>query len=71
MVGAIRPALGGIDAGLARLDKAADRIARDGASGDLAGNLVDLMRARQEVRTNLAVVRTADETIGTLLDEFA
>jgi hypothetical protein len=71
MVGAISHALGGIDAGLARLDKAADRIARDGASGDLAGNLVDLMRARQEVRTNLAVVRTADETIGTLLDEFA
>jgi hypothetical protein len=71
MVGAIHHGLFGIDRGLDRLDRAAHRIARDGADGDLAGALVDLTRARHEVRANLAAIRTADETIGTLLDELA
>ena len=71
MVGAIDQGLMGIDAGFSRLDKAAGRIARDGADGDLAGNFVDLMKARQQVRASVAVIRTADETIGTLLDVLA
>lgn len=71
MIGAIDAGLRGIDAGFERLDKAAARIARDGASGDLAGDTVELLRARQEVRASAAVIRTADETIGTLLDVLA
>ena len=71
MVGAIDQGLKGIDAGFDRLDKAAGRIARVGASGDLAGNVVDLLRARQEVRAGTAVMRVADETIGSLLDVLA
>jgi hypothetical protein len=68
---AISHGLTAIDTGLDRLDRAAGRIARDGASGDLPGNLVDLLRARHEVRTGVAVIRTANETIGTLLDVLA
>ena len=71
MIDAIDQGLTGLNAGFDRLDKAAGRIARDGAGGDLSGNLVDLMRARQDVRANVAVIRTADETIGSLLDVFA
>jgi len=71
MMGPIDQGLSGIDSGFDRLDKAAGRIARDGAGGDLAGNVVDLMRARQDVGANVAVVRTADEMMGSLLDIFA
>jgi flagellar hook protein FlgE len=53
------------------LDKAAARVARDGAEGDLAANMIDLMKARHQVRASVAVIRTADETIGTLLDVLA
>lgn len=61
-------ALAGIDSGFRQLDRAAERIARDGAGGDLVQNLVDLQTAQHTVRANLATVRTLDETIGTLLD---
>ena len=71
MVGAIDQGLSGIAAGFERLDKAAARVARDGAEGDLAGNMIDLMKARHQVRASVAVIRTADETIGTLLDVLA
>jgi hypothetical protein len=67
-VDAISQSLAGVNAGFARLDRAAGRIARDGGEGDLAGNVVDLLRARQDVRANVAVVRAADEMIGSLLD---
>jgi flagellar basal body rod protein FlgC len=33
--------------------------------------MVDMLKARQEVRANVAVVRTAGEMIGTLLDVLA
>jgi hypothetical protein len=71
MLGAMDQAVQGMRAGFDRLDRAADRIARHGAEGDLAGDMVDLMRARQEVKTNAAVIRTADDTIGTLIDLLA
>jgi hypothetical protein len=61
----------GIRAGFDRLDRAAAHIARDGDSADLAENMVDLLRARHEVRANVAVAKTADELVGTLLDVFA
>ena len=68
MLRAMDQALQGMQAGFDRLDKAAGRIARNGAEGDLAGDMVDLLRARHEVRANATVIRTADDTIGTLLD---
>ena len=39
--------------------------------GDLPGNVVALVQASQDVRANLAVLRTADDMIGNLLDLFA
>jgi len=71
MVGAIDQGMRGIDNGFDRLGKAAGRIARDGVGGDLTGNLVDLMRARQDVRAGVAVIRTADEAMQSLIDAFA
>ena len=71
MVSAIRQAAQGLDAGFDRLSQAARRIAKNGAGDDLAGNMVDILKARQEVRANVAVVRTADEMIGALLDVLA
>jgi len=71
MLNTIDTARGGINAGLGRLDQAAGRIARNGAGDDLAGNMVELIRSEQEVRANVAVVRTADEMIGSLLDVLA
>ncbi len=71
MLPAIGQGLNGISAGFERLDRAAARIANDGDSRDLAANIVDLQQAKQQVRTNLAVVKAADEMTGTLLDLFA
>ena len=71
MVSAISQAAQGLDAGLDGVSRAADRIARNGAHDDLAGNMVDMLKARHHARANVAVVRTADEMIGTLLDVLA
>lgn len=71
MLGAIEQATRGITAGFERLDAAANRIAHDGAGGDLPNNMVSLVQAKLEVRANLAVVRTADDMIGNLLDVLA
>jgi hypothetical protein len=71
MVGAIDHGLAGMTMGFERLDKAARRVARDGAGGDLAGDTVDMMRARHQVRASVAVIRTADDTTRTLLDVLA
>jgi hypothetical protein len=71
MLAALDQAARGLDAGVDRLNHAARRIARSEAGGDLAGDVIDVVRARQEVRANVSVTRTADEMIGTLLDVFA
>ena len=71
MLKAIDEGMRGINTGFDRLNRAAGRIARDGAGGDVAGSLVEVMKARHEVRANTAVIRTADETIGTLIDILA
>lgn len=71
MLGAIGYGLQGLTAGFDRLDRAAAAIARDGESDRLATNAVDLLRARQQVRAGVAVLRTADEMTGTILDVFA
>jgi hypothetical protein len=68
---AIDQGLRGVQSGFERLDRAAGRIALNGAGGDLAANMVEEMRARQEVFVNLAVIRTANATIGRLLDAYA
>lgn len=71
MQNAISAGLRSIDNGVNRLDNAAARIAQDGVDGDLAGNMVDLLKAKLEVGAGTSVVATADKTIGTLIDVLA
>ncbi len=71
MLGPLDTGLRGMQAGFDRLDRAAARVANDGAAGDLAGNLVEVVQAQVQVRVNAAVVRAAEDTIGTLLDVLA
>lgn len=71
MLNALSAATTGLQQQMARFDQAAGRIARNGAAGDLAGNLVDVIRASRGAEANVAAIRTADQTIGTLLNVFA
>ena len=71
MIGAFSSAMQGLADGFDRFNRAADRISRDTELGDLAGNVVQMQQARHEVRANLAVLKTADELVGSLLDVFA
>jgi len=71
MLGAIGHGLQGLTAGFDRLDRTAAAIARDTGSDRLAANAVDLLKAKQEVRASVAVLRVADEMTGTILDVFA
>lgn len=68
---ALSSAVHGLRAGFDRFDRASGRIARDGESADLAANMTDLLRARQQVRASVTVARAADEMVGTVLDVFA
>ena len=71
MIDAIHSALTGIQAHLESFDRTAERIARTAPTGDLAGDLVQLMIDRHGVAAGGAVLRTADEMVGTLLDRLA
>jgi hypothetical protein len=71
MLKAIDEGIRGINAGFDRLNRAAERIGRDGAGGDVAGSFVEMIKARHEVRANAKGVRAADETIGSLIDILA
>jgi hypothetical protein len=68
VIPALSSALQGIETATRRLNRSAERIAGNGPGDDLAANLVDLKVSQREVQVNLASARTADETIGTLLD---
>ena len=71
MMEAIHQAVVGVSAAFDGMNRAAANIARNGAGGDLQGDIVRLMQARNDVKANVAVVRTADKTIGTLIDVLA
>jgi hypothetical protein len=64
-------ALSGIDARVQSFERAASRIARGGPDENLARDLVETMVARTGVAANVAVLRTADEMVGTLIDVVA
>jgi hypothetical protein len=68
---AIDEGVRGINIGIDRLNRVAGHIARDGAEGDVAGNFVELIKARHEVKANAATVRAADETFATIIDILA
>ncbi|WP_166254159.1 flagellar basal body rod C-terminal domain-containing protein [Marinobacter salicampi] len=69
--------LQGVQEGLQGMDNAARRIARGGVdgpqgsasgSGDMLEAIVDLRLYERSVEASAQVVKTADETLGTLLD---
>jgi hypothetical protein len=82
LVSALHHALHGLRLNEERFVRHADRIARLGAletgpegpeeaAGDVVGGMVGLKIASLGYRANLAVVRTADEMLGTLIDTLA
>lgn len=71
MIDAMGTAARGMADGFTRLGRAADGIARDTELVGAAASMVELRRARHQVAANAAALRTADETIGTLLDVLA
>jgi flagellar basal body rod protein FlgG len=63
----------GIERGATQMVGAASRIAQVSvpeSNVDLVKELVDLQQAKLQVKASAAVVRTANETIGTLIDTF-
>lgn len=71
MIGAFSSATQGIADGYDRFNRAADRISRDAGLDDLAGNVVQMQQAKNEVRANVAVIKAEDELVGSILDAFA
>lgn len=71
MLNALSAVATGLQQETGRLDRAAGRIARDGAGGDPAGQVVDLIRAARGAQADVAAARTIDRTLGTLFDRFA
>ena len=61
----------GVQKGMARANEAAGVIARNGTTeqdGDLATPIVELKRSELQVKASAAVIKTADEMVGTLID---
>jgi hypothetical protein len=61
----------GVQAGMQRANRAAGEIARAGTSeegGDLATPIIDLKLSELQVKASAAVIKTADEVVGTLID---
>ena len=71
MIAALGIAQGGISEALAKLDRAATRVAAGDAAATAPQAVVDLVEARGAARANAAVLRRANETIGVLLDVLA
>ena len=73
---AMNSALYGIQKGLTGMDKNAAQIASAGAfksqnPADLAKSLVDMQSNRMQVEVSAKVMKSLDETLGTLLDVVA
>ncbi len=64
-------ALTGIRKAFENLDRTASRSAAGRDPGRLPEDLVALRESEFQVKANTAVIRTADEMIGTLLDRLA
>ncbi|MCE9578880.1 MAG: flagellar hook protein FlgE [Deltaproteobacteria bacterium] len=70
MIGPIAAGVAGMSSAVNRFDRAAARTASPGGADDV-GAVVDQIAAKNDFAANVAVVRTADEMVGTLLDIVA
>jgi len=73
MLNALSIGVQGIQAGMQRLDTAAQRVAAGstgvpGEPGDLATQLVEQKLASQQVSSSVEIIETADDMIGSLLN---
>lgn len=69
--GVLAAGVQGLQTSLARANDAAGRIARFGTTsqnGDLATPIVDLKSSELQAKASAAVIKTADEVLGTLID---
>ena len=70
--GVLQTALGGVQSSLKAIDQAAQKIAtapvRHDEPTDLADPLVDALVAQRSLEASAAVMRRADDALGTLLD---
>ena len=68
-------AAAGMMSAIQRLDGAAVRISQagrpEGSDTDLAAEMVSLVEAKNDFKANVAVMRTADEMTGALLNMIA
>ncbi|MBI3450633.1 MAG: VIT1/CCC1 transporter family protein [Acidobacteria bacterium] len=71
MTNAIDAALSGLQDRFNSLDRTASRIAKDAPGEDLPGDLVQLMIDTNGVKADVAVLKTQDEMIGSILDVLA
>ena len=71
MIGAFSSATRGIADGVDRFNRAAEGISRNTELEGLAGNVVQMQQAKNEIRANVAVIKAEDELVGTILDVFA
>src|SRR5262249_37901715 len=71
MLAAIDMAVRTIGVGYDRLNDAAARIAGADNDGDLVAEMVELNQAAEDVRRSVEVLRTANESVGTLLNVMA
>lgn len=69
-VAAIQSGLAGYQSQVQRLEQTAQRVA-ERPLDRLPDNVVDLRTSELGAKANIAVVKAADETLGTLLDLFA
>jgi hypothetical protein len=70
---AMNTAVNGIKRGLDGLERNADEVARasKGDGSDMVTPLVESKINQRQVEANVAMVKTMDEVLGTLLDEKA
>ena len=73
--GVFQTALGGVQSGLRKLDEAAQKIAtapeRRAEPTELADPLVDALVAQRAIGASAAVMKRADDMLGSLLDALA
>jgi flagellar hook protein FlgE len=70
MINSLSSAMSGMANATSRLDRASARIAQP-ETGDLVRDRVDQIVAQHDFAANVAMVRTADEMLGMLIDIVA
>lgn len=70
MLSSIGAAMSGIANATNRFDRASTKIAQP-ADDSVVGDVVDQITAANDVKANLATIRTADDMVGTLINTVA